>query len=104
MFSQQIQHVASPTWSEVVREYLASSQYRGLADSSREAYKAVLKRWVRDNGLSALQCHALTSQELERHLSRLTQGAANFMFKRVRVLIRFAIVKRYRGDDPHPAD
>jgi integrase len=43
---------------------------------------------------------ALTRADLERHLSHCSQGAAHFRLKRVRVLLRFAISRRYRDDDP----
>ena len=42
----------------------------------------------------------LTRAQLEGHLAKCSQGAAHFRLKRVRVLLRFAIERQYRDDDP----
>ena len=71
-----------------------------LAASSQEAYTNVLTRWVRDEAISERSIRSLTKRDLEAMLATRTQGAANFLFKRVRVLLRFARARGYRDDDP----
>ena len=89
-----------PTVGAVLAEYLSSAKFRSLASSSQEAYTNVLTRWVRDEAMSERPIRSLTKRELEGMLATRTQGAANFLFKRVRVLLRFAIARDYRDDDP----
>jgi hypothetical protein len=91
---------AGPTWDELLAEYLNSSHFRSLAIASQKAYRPVMERWVRDAGLGPLPVPALTRPMLEASLVGATQGAAAFRFKRARVLIRFAIARRYLHDDP----
>jgi integrase len=90
-----------PTWDEVLAEYLQSSDFRDLSAASKKPYRRVLEKWLREEpGLGAQPVAALTRRELEAMLSRRSQGAANFLFKRVRVLLRFAIAQGHRDDDP----
>jgi len=89
-----------PTWDEVLAEYLQSSDFRDLSPESKKPYRRVLVRWIESEQLGAQPVEALTRRELEGMLSRRSQGAAHFLFKRVRVLLRFAKARGYRSDDP----
>lgn|SRR5262245_60377553 len=89
-----------PTWDEVLAEYLQSSDFRDLSPASQKPYRRVLVRWLQAERLGLQPVAALTRRELEAMLSRRSKGAANFLFKRVRVLLRFAKARGYRSDDP----
>src|SRR5262245_26809121 len=89
-----------PTWDEVVAVYLQSSKFRALASASQKPYRRVIVRWLQAEQLASHPVAALTRRELEAMLARQSRGAANFLFKRVRVLLRFAIAQGYRSDDP----
>lgn len=89
-----------PTVGDVLAEYLSSSKFRSLAASSQEAYTNVLTRWVRTEAISERSIRSITRRELEAMLDKRTKGAANFLFKRIRVLLRFAIKRQYRDVDP----
>ncbi len=88
------------TWDVLLTEYLQSPHFRGLAPASQDPYRRVLAKWVRDEQLGAQDVAALTRAQLEGHLAKCSQGATHFRLKRVRVLLRFAIERRYRDDDP----
>ena len=88
------------TWDAVLSEYLQSSQFRSLAPASQKPYRRVLESWMRDEQLGRKTVCSLTKRELEGMLTKRSRGAANFLFKRVRVLIRFAIERGHRNDDP----
>jgi len=87
------------TWHEVLTEYLQSSQFRGLAPASQEPYRRVLVRWVESEQIGPRSVSVLTRRELEAMLAKRKRGAANFLFKRIRVLVRFAIARQYLKDD-----
>jgi integrase len=87
------------TWDDVLSEYLQSSNYRNLAPASQEPYRRVLVRWVVSEQIGSTAVAALTKRELEAMLAKRKRGAANFLFKRIRVLVRFAIARQYRTDD-----
>lgn len=89
-----------PSVADVLAEYLASSKFCSLSPSSQEPYRAVLERWVRMEDISSRLIKSLGKRELEGMLAKHSKGAANFLFKRVRVLLRFAIARQYRDDDP----
>lgn len=87
------------TWDALLAEYLASSKFRDLAPTSQEAYARVLLSWLRDEQLGPRPVTALTKRELEAMLAKRKKGAANFLLKRVRVLVRFAIAREHPTDD-----
>jgi integrase len=90
---------ASCTWDEILAEYLASASFRNLAPASQEPYRRVLVRWMEEEQLGPRPVAALSKRELEAMLARRKRGAANFLFKRVRVLLRFAIKRGYCTTD-----
>jgi hypothetical protein len=82
-----------PTIGAVFQEYLASADYRGLAEASKPPYKRVLLRWIRQHDLGARPIVSLTRQDVERHLAKESAGAAGFLLRRLRVLTKFALVR-----------
>src|SRR5688572_19714726 len=78
-----------PTVAAVLVEYLASSKFRSLSPASQEPYRAVLERWVKTENISTRPIRSLGKRDLEAMLATRSPGAANFLFKRVRVLLRF---------------
>lgn len=89
-----------PTVSDVLAEYLSCAKFRGHAASSQKAYTRVLTNWVCDEAISERPIGDIKRRELEAMFAKRTDGAANFLFKRVRVLLRFAGKCGYRDDDP----
>src|SRR5262245_47514533 len=75
------------TWDGLLAEYLQSAQFRSLAPASQKPYRCVLERWVRDEQLGQRTVRSLTRREIEAMLARHKRGAANFLFKRMRVLL-----------------
>ena len=88
------------TIGALLQEYLASADYRGLAEASKPPYRRVLERWIRQYTLGALPIASLTRQDVERHLAAESPGAGGFLLKRLRVLTKFALVRCYIAADP----
>lgn len=88
-----------PTVGDVVGEYLNSQEFRCLKPISQEVYANALNRWIADEKLRNCPIASIARKDIEATLAPLSQGAANFMFKRVRVLMRFAQARGYRQDD-----
>jgi integrase len=87
------------TWDELLTEYLQSSQFRDLSPASQEPYRRVLVRWLKQEHLGQRPVAALSKKELEATLAKHSKGAANFLFKRIRVLVRFAMAKQHLTED-----
>jgi integrase len=97
------QHRGAPgTFDALVQLYLDSSNFARLAPSTRNAYRLVIERFIRDEGIG----HRLVAQMTREHVSRIvakrfaTPGAANDVLKKIRTLVRFAIDNGWRQDDP----
>jgi integrase len=86
----------TPTIQQAIDEYLASSAFGSLAPASQESYGRVLRLWVRRERIGDLPLAWLTQDDLETQMERLSQGAANFAFKRIRVLVRWAMARPRR--------
>ena len=90
------------TFDNLVQLYLESSDFARLAHSTRRAYKLVIERLVRDEGIG----HRLVRQMERKHVSAIvarrkgTPGAANDVLKKLRILLRFSIDNGMRKDDP----
>jgi enterobacteria phage integrase len=90
------------SFDNLVQLYFESSDYARLAASTRNAYKLVIDRLIRDEGIG----HRLVRQMTREHVSRIiakranTPGAANDVLKKIRILVRFAIDNHWRQDDP----
>lgn len=84
-----------PTWDALLEEYLLSAQFRSRASSTRWRYEKLLRQWLEVEQLGSQPAADLTKRELEAMLARRKQGMANFLLKRVRVLIRFGVKREY---------
>jgi integrase len=91
-----------PDFATVLNEYLTSSHFRSLAPASQTPYRHVLTRWVRREQLGSRPVRSLGRREIEAMLARESQGAAHDLLKKIRILLRFAIARGYRDDDPTP--
>ena len=95
------QRGAPGTFDALVQLYFDSSNFARLAPSTRNAYRLVVERLIRDEKIG----HRLVRQMTREHVSRMvakrasTPGAANDVLKKIRVLVRFAIDNRWRQDD-----
>lgn len=96
------QRGAPGTFDALVQLYLDGSNFARLAPSTRNAYRLVIERFMRDEGIG----HRLVAQMTREHVSRMvakrsaTPGAANDVLKKIRTLVRFAIDNGWRQDDP----
>jgi integrase len=74
----------SPTLASCLSGYLASQEFQGLSAATKPAIRRVLLRWL----------------DLVRSLDPIPLGSRNTYFRRIRVLLRWAIARGYRPDDP----
>lgn len=86
------------TVAELIQEYLRSPAFLSLSASSQAPYRRVVNRLARDVGERSVR--SLTRRDIEALLTARTPGAANDLLKKVRILLRFAIERGYRHDDP----
>jgi integrase len=96
------QRGAPGTFDRLAELYFASSDYARLSASTRNAYRLVMERVIRDENIG----HRRVDQLRREHVSRMiakrsaTPGAANDTLKKIRILVRFAMDNGIRRDDP----
>lgn len=98
---QMTPRYVSGTMGALISEYLTSAEFKALKPNSRKAYQYVIRR------LQGRKSVAMPVSHLRRaHILRLrdeladTPGAANLVLSVVAVLMRFAIDRDYRDDNP----
>ena len=95
-------HGQPGTFDRLVQDYFASADFLRLAGSTRQAYRRVIERLIRDENIG----HRLVSQMTRQHAQNMvakraaTPGAANDVLKKIKILIHFAIDNGWRRDDP----
>lgn len=84
----------------VILRYYTSSQYRNLAPITKDAYRRTLDRFVAEHG--ARNARQMTSRHVEAIIARLgdKDGAAHYLLKRLRTVMRFAVKERLIPSDP----
>lgn len=90
------------TVKDLVDVYRRSKAYAGLAPDTQRAYDRVLRRLVQHEDLASLCVAALHRREIERLQKRSadTPAAAADLLKKLRALMRCAIARGWRSDDP----
>ena len=90
------------TFDRLVQDYFGSADFLRLASTTRQAYRRVIERFVRDENIG----HRLVSQMTRQHVQSMiakraaTPGAANDLLKKIKILVHFAIDNDWRKDDP----
>lgn len=84
----------------LIAAYYESAEFAGLADLTKKTYRGVLERLRTEHGdkpVALLQPRHIRAMLDER---AATPAAANSLRKHLRILMRFAIERDYRTDDP----
>ena len=90
------------TFDRLVQEYFSSPNFLRLTDSTRQAYRRIIERLIRDENIG----HRLVSQMTRQHVQSMiakrasTPAAANDVLKKIKILIHFAIDNGWRKEDP----
>lgn len=86
--------------SALLVEYYASAKWAALADASKEVYRRIYERFRADHGDKPVA--RLEPIHVERILDRMaeTPAAANLLRKRLNTLMKFAVKRGYRKDNP----
>ncbi len=93
---------APGTFDRLAQDYFSSPEFLRLGPTTQRAYRPVIERLIRDEGIG----HRLVSEMTREHVKRMmakrsaTPGAANDMLKKLRILTHFAIDAGWRRDDP----
>lgn len=91
---------APGTIERLAADYLASPDFLRQKPDSKRSARCIIVRFVAEHG------HRLVAQMRLEHVERViaareaTPAAANNLLKRIRVLMRFAIKRKWRTDDP----
>lgn len=90
------------TIKDLVDLYLRSKAYAGFAPDTQRAYDRVLRRLVQHEDFAYCSVAALHSRHIQRLLKRSadTPAAAADLLKKLRALMRCAIARGWRLDDP----
>lgn len=90
------------TVKDLVDLYRRSKAYAVLAPDTQRAYDRVLRRLVRHEDFASCSVAALHSRHIQRLLKRSadTPAAAADLLKKLRALMRCAIARGWRTDDP----
>lgn len=86
------------TVPDLVAEYFCSQEYRSLSASSQQPYRRVIQRISAELGNRPVR--SITRRHVEELLALRSPGAANDALKKIRVLMRLAMDRGYRRDDP----
>lgn len=88
------------TFSALIVEYYASTNYTGLAPTTKATYRRVIENFRREYGEGPVadlkREHVLALVERKTK----TPAAANDLLKKLKMLCRFAVERGYRTDDP----
>ena len=90
------------TFDRLAQDYLRSVNYARLSATTRGAYRMAIDRLLRVEGIG----HRLVAQMSREHVSRMlakraeTPGAANWVLKTIRLLIRFGMENGLQHADP----
>jgi hypothetical protein len=90
------------TIKDLVDLYRRSKAYAGLAPDTQRAYDRVLRRLVQPQDFASLSVEALHRRHIQRLLRRSaeTPAAAADLLKKLSALMRCAIARGWRSDDP----
>ena len=94
--------VKAGTLDALIVEYLGSNDFRELKPASRKSYRIALNKLRLRDGAKA-QVHKITHQHIARlrdEIAAKTPGMASLMLKVVKLLMRFAVERGYRADNP----
>ncbi|MFN3746470.1 MAG: tyrosine-type recombinase/integrase [Hyphomicrobiaceae bacterium] len=93
---------APGTFDRLVQDYFTSPDYLRLGLATQRAYRGVIERLVVDENIGHRQVREMTREHVQRMLAKRAArpGAANEALKKLRILVRFAIDKGWRSDDP----
>ena len=86
------------TIAEVVARYYASGKFRNLAASSKGQYRLVLDRFAAEHG--ARHARQMQAKHIEAIIAKLPPGAAYYLLKRLRTMMKFAVKERMIVTDP----
>lgn len=86
------------TIAEIVVRYYASGKFRNLAAGSKAQYKLALDRFNAEHG--ARMARQMQAKHIEAVLSKLPAGAAYYLLKRLRTMMKFAVKERMIAADP----
>ena len=90
------------TFDRLVQDYFESTDFLRLGQSTQNAYRPVIERWVRDDNIGHRRIDQLSRAHVSKMLAKRkdTPGAANDLLKKIRILVNFAIANGWRQNDP----
>lgn len=88
------------TFNALIVEYYQSVEYKILAPSTQQTYRGIIERFRAKNG--ERQVATLTAKAIEDMLAKKAAQpvVANGILSMLRLLMRFAVARRYRTDNP----
>lgn len=88
------------TVGALVQAYLETGAFKKHRASTKEVTRRILERFAADHGHRLVS--QLTHERVQQIMGRLeaTPAAANNFLKRLRVLMKYAVVLKLRADDP----
>lgn len=86
------------TIAEIVARYYASGKFRNLAAGSKGQYRLVLDRFAAEHG--ARHARQIQPKHIEAIIAKLPPGAAYYLLKRLRTMMKFAVKERMIVTDP----
>jgi len=94
------ERTAKGSMSALIAEYYQSTEFRSLADVTRSTYRNQLERIRAEHGHKPVDL--LEARHIRRILDSFAEapGTAQNMLKRFRILMRFAVDRGWRHDDP----
>lgn len=90
------------TFDRLISDYLVSSDFARMKQTTQQHYRATLERWILMEKIGHRSVSGMRREHIKIMLAKRadTPGAANDLLKKMRVLIRFSIDAGYRPDDP----
>jgi integrase len=90
------------TFDKLLDLYYAAPEFKGLADSTRAAYKRVFVRWLVDEGIGHRPVAGFRREHVTAMIGKRseTPGAANDLLKKISLLMSFAIRNGWVAADP----
>lgn len=90
------------TFHRLALEYFQSADFLKLAASTRYANRKAIERIILDEGIGPRPVAGMRREHVMRMIAKrsATPGAANDCLKKLRQLLRFAILLEWRNDDP----
>ena len=90
------------TFDRLAKDYFQAPEFLRLAAPSKESYRYVIERWIREENIGRRLVAEITRDHVSGMVAKRvsTPGVAHQTLQKIKILMHFAIDRGWRTDDP----